>query len=111
MRHEEDPMKIRAKTNGNILDLPDEQAQELLATGIYEPDDDGPSASPAAPVTKTVTKTVSKPAAKKTVAKTPAKRATRKTAASKPAPASHPVEPMTTENAGLYQTRVMRPEE
>ena len=29
-------MKVRAKTNGNILDLPDGEAAGLIAAGIYE---------------------------------------------------------------------------
>lgn len=35
-------MKIRAKANGNIIEASDEEAKELIASGIYEPiDDDG----------------------------------------------------------------------
>lgn len=30
-------MKIRAKANGNVLELADGDAEALLATGIYEP--------------------------------------------------------------------------
>lgn len=29
-------MRIRAKANGNVLDLPDDEAQPLVDTGIYE---------------------------------------------------------------------------
>jgi hypothetical protein len=40
-------MKVRAKTNGNILDLPDGEAEALIAAGIYEREDVS-----EAPVTK-----------------------------------------------------------
>lgn len=29
-------MRIRAKANGNVLDVPEEQARQLIKAGIYE---------------------------------------------------------------------------
>jgi hypothetical protein len=40
-------VRVRAKTNGNVLDLPDGEAEALIAAGIYEREDVS-----AAPVTK-----------------------------------------------------------
>ena len=36
-------MKVRAKANGNVLDLPDGEAEGLIAAGIYERMDDEPT--------------------------------------------------------------------
>ena len=36
-------MKVRAKANGNVLDLPDGEAEALVKAGIYERMDDEPS--------------------------------------------------------------------
>jgi hypothetical protein len=44
-------MKIRAKANGNIVDVPDDDADALLVSGIYEPLD-APSTE-VAPLTTT----------------------------------------------------------
>lgn len=66
-------MKIRAKANGNVLELADGDAEALLATGIYEPLDTRKPNVPAQP------------------AAAPAKRASARKESTK-------VEPMTTQD-------------
>lgn len=40
-------MKIRAKANGNILDMSAEEAQPLIDCGVYEAVEDMSAATPA----------------------------------------------------------------
>jgi hypothetical protein len=39
-------MKIKAKANGNIVDVSDGEAEALLASGIYEPVEKAPAPKP-----------------------------------------------------------------
>lgn len=38
-------MKVKARTNDNIVDLPDDQARLLIAAGVYDAVDDAPDDS------------------------------------------------------------------
>lgn len=105
-------MKIRAKSNGNILEESDERAQELIATGIYEAAEEGEAPKPKATTPSPSPKpAVVKKVVTAKVARRPAARKTPTPPAPTPAPASHPVEPMGIDNSGLYQRRDLRAEE
>lgn len=39
-------MKLRAKANGNIVDVPDGEGEALLASGIYEPLEESTAVEP-----------------------------------------------------------------
>lgn len=48
-------MKLRAIANGNVIERDDDEAQALLATGIYEKIEEGEATPPAKPQNKAAT--------------------------------------------------------